>query len=381
MKRQIALGLALATLMIGASTPVEAQLRGLIKKKAGEVLGKKPETPATPAPAPAPDPASTPAPDPAAATPATVPPATSARSEARAAEKPAVSPLDVSALPLRRAATEVLRNHGDARSNGDWNQLPYIPTAATSAAYALGDSARVALVETVGAALKTLVMSAPFLAEHDAFIKSEHQAVDHGLKGVIGIEEAMKKNDLKAMEAIQAREVVAMGVFQVRNVPPEYLKKEFLDELPKWKERAANPKLRDRAKYQKMAAKAQTLEALPAPDEKFLRGYAVIKSIDNDGPDTEDAVFAISQRVSDEKEQAAYDTYNLKGQLKQQLTAFVAIASKVNFDAPTAQKGRTTKFVNAADERQGALWKACFRAGQAPTAAALKLAKAWLAEM
>jgi hypothetical protein len=38
-------------------------------------------------------------------------------------------------------------------------------------------------------------------------------------------------------------------------------------------------------------------------------------------------------------------------------------------------------FVNAADEKQGAMWKACFRAGEAPTAAAVKLAKAWLLEL
>ena len=75
--------------------------------------------------------------------------------------------------------------------------------AATAAAYALSDSARVTLVETVGSALKTLVMSAAYLADHDAFIKSEHQGVDHGLKGVVTIEEAMKKNDLKQIEAIQ----------------------------------------------------------------------------------------------------------------------------------------------------------------------------------
>jgi hypothetical protein len=53
----------------------------------------------------------------------------------------------------------------------------------------------------------------------------------------------------------------------------------------------------------------------------------------------------------------------------------------VNFAAPTVEKGETEVFVNPADERQGALWKACFRAGAAPTAAALALAKAWLAEL
>jgi ribosomal protein S30 len=224
-------------------------------------------------------------------------------------------------------------------------------------------------------------MSAAFQAEHEASIKSEHQAVDHGLKGVVGVAEAMKKNDLKTIEAIQLREVVAMGVDQVRTVPPEALKQAFTEDLADWNKRAADPKRRDRAKYQKLVARAQPLEALPAKDEKFLLGYAVLKSIDNDGPDTEEAVLAIHKRVHDEREQAAWDAHNLKGRLKQQLTAFVAIASKVNFNAPTVEKSGTTMFVNAADEKQGAIWKACFRAGEAPTAAALKLAKAWLLEL
>jgi len=43
MKRQIAMGLALA--MMAATTGVEAQLGGLLRKKAGEVLGgRKPGT-------------------------------------------------------------------------------------------------------------------------------------------------------------------------------------------------------------------------------------------------------------------------------------------------------------------------------------------------
>ncbi len=339
------------------------------------MLGKKPE-PAKPAPAaPAPTPATTAPGDPA-TTPA--PTKSPAAPVAAAATK---DPLDVSALPVRQSAVQVLRDRVNARPNGDWDQLPYIPAAATAAAYGLGDAARATLVETVGAALKSLVMSPAFMAEHEAFVKNEHQGVDHGLKGVVSMEEALKKNDLKTLEAIQVREMVAMGVDQVRMVPADYLKKEFLEELPKWKTRAADPKLRDRAKYQKMVATAQPIEALPATDEKFLRGYAVIKSIDNGGPETEDAVFALHTRVRQEKEQAAYDSHNLKGQLKQQLTTFVAIASKVNFNAPTVEKGKQTLFVNPADERQGALWKACFRAGEAPTAAALKLARVWLAEL
>ena len=375
------LGLIVALALLTTSTALDAQLGGLLKKKAGEVLTKKPEAPPTPAPAPAPAP--TPATTTAPATPAATPTAAPAGSGATPAaeKKAAVSPLDVSVLPLRQSAIAVLRGNDEPRANGDWNSLPSIPPAATAAAYALSESAQAAFVDTVGAALKALVMSAAFQAEHEASIKSEHQAVDHGLKGVIGIEQAMKKNDLKTVEAIQMRQVVAMGVDQVRIVPPEALKQGLADDLSGWKKHAANVTLTNRAKYQKLVARAEALDAVPAKDEKFLMGYAVIKSIDNDGPDTEEAVLAIHKRVHDEAEQAAWDEHNLKGQLKRNLAAFVAVASKVNFSAPTVEKSGRTIFVNAADEKQGAMWKACFRAGEAPTAAAVKLAKAWLLEL
>ena len=224
-------------------------------------------------------------------------------------------------------------------------------------------------------------MSAAYLADHDAFVKSEHQGVDHGLKGVVTLEDAMKKQDFKQAEAISARMRVAMTVDQVNIVPGDALKADLMENLPKWKQQAANPKNSERAKYQKMVAKAQSIETLPGSDEKFKRGYAVIQSIDADGPDTEDAVYAIHAKYKQEQEQAAYDAHSLKGQLKQQLTTFVAIASKVNFNAPTVEKNKKTMFVNPADEKQGAIWKACFRAGEPSTAAALKLAKAWLAEL
>jgi len=376
MKRYIVCVLALATM--APSTPADAQVGGLLRKKAGEVLGKKPE-PAKPAPTPAPATETAPATPAPAAAPA--PAASGNREAAPAAAKKAGSPLDVSALPLQAAANQVLRGRLNARSNGDWDQLPSIPSAATAAAYALSDSAQAALVDTVGSALKSLVMSAAYLTEHDAFIKSEHQGVDHGLKGVVTIEQAMKKGDLKQMEAMQTGMMVAITVDQVKTIPGDILKTQLMESLPKWKEYAANPKNSARPKYQKMVAKAQSIETLPTSDEKFKRGYAVIQSIDNGGPDTEEAVYALAARSKQEQEQAAYDAHSLKGQLKQQLTAFVAIASKVNFNAPTVEKNRKTMFVNAADEKQGAIWKGCFRAGQPATAAALKLAKAWLAEL
>ena len=375
MKRQVALGLALA--MLVTSTAVEAQMGGLLRRKAAEALKKKaepapaPETPAAPPSTPV-DPGEEPtATPPAPATPeATTPEATDA-----------ASALETSALPVRQSAVQVLRGRINVREGGDWDQLPFIPPLAAAAAYALDESAQVMLVETVGAALKAAVMSAPFRAEHDAYVTGEHQGVDHGLKGVVGIEEAMAKNDMTALEAIQTRQAVAMNVDMVSKMPGDFLKSELSSELTRWKARAADANQPNRAKYQKLVAQGTPLEALDPTGERFLRGYAVLKSIDNDGPDTEEAVFALHQRVNQEREQVAYDRHNLSAQLRQQLTAFIAIASKVNFAAPTVEKDETTVFVNPADEQQGALWKACFRAGAAPTAAAVALARGWLAEL
>ena len=131
-----------------------------------------------------------------------------------------------------------------------------------------------------------------------------------------------------------------------------------------------------------MVAKAQSIETLPASDEKFKRGYAVIKSIDTDGPDTEEAVYAIHARFKQEQEQAAYDAHSLKGQLKQQLTTFVAIASKVNFNAPTVEKNKQDDIRRTPPTRSRARsGRPASAPAKASTAAALKLAKAWLAEL
>ena len=143
--------------MVLASISVHAQVGGLLRKKAGEVIGGKKTTPA---PAPAPE---TPTPgETGSSTPAPSSETVTANANTAPATKTSVSPLELSELPVRESADQVLRGRVMPRANGDWDQLPYIPRAAVAAAYALGESARVALVDTVGSAVKAL----------DAFIKA-----------------------------------------------------------------------------------------------------------------------------------------------------------------------------------------------------------------
>ena len=137
--------LCVLVLLLTAPALVHAQLGGLLKKKAAEALKAKP-TP--PAPKPAPSPAPNPAPDSA--------PATASKSEPKA---PA-SPLDISESDLTDKANQVMRELFPER--GDWERLPFIRQSAVAAAKALDEPARLAFVEKVSGAFKTLVMSDSF---------------------------------------------------------------------------------------------------------------------------------------------------------------------------------------------------------------------------
>ncbi len=377
---RIGLGLGLVLALLVASADVDAQLGGLLKKKAGEIVGGKkapaPTTPTTGANTAAP-PATTPAPAPAPA-----PAPGDSRGATATQDRKTVSPLEIGELDLRKKATAVLRDDIGLEESGAWTRLPYISKIAVAAARALGESAQVALVETVGGALKTLVMSDAFAAEHDSYIKSEHKAVNHGLTGLVPIEELLKRGDEKAFLARLARVGIVAIVDSLRDLPADSVTTMFDGSMNDWTRYAEQPARRDRAKYQKLVSQGQALRPLAATDlEKFRRGYAALRVAEEDGPVTEEAVFADYTRAKQEEEQLAWDRYNLKGQLKRQLATFMAVAATVDFAAATEEKDGETRFVNPAYERKDAIWKACFRAGKGPTTAALQLARAWAKEL
>jgi hypothetical protein len=359
--------LCVLVLLLMAPALVHAQLGGLLKKKAGEALKGKP-------PAPPPTESTKPAGSASAPSPA---PAPASKSEPKA---PA-SPLDISESDLTGKANQVLRELFPPQ-NGDWDQLPYIGRNVVAAAKVLDEPARVAFVEKVGAAFKTLVMSDTFAKTYADSIKQEHDAVDHGITGLVSTEDLLRRQDMAAFEARTKGESAAAIVDNMESQDAKTLQVLISQNLESWTRNAENVKRKDRAKYQKMVRDAQALQALGTSDvQKLRRGVAVLYSMDQGGPDTEEALYALRDRSRAESEQIAWDQYNLKSVLRKQLTAFVALVPTVDFAAATKEGDGKVLFVNPAHERKGQVWKACFRAGKPVSTRAMEMAQAWLKEL
>lgn len=363
-------------LSLMAPALVHAQFGGLIKKKAAEAIKGKPVPPA-PKPGPATVSTSDPKAPEAGATTESKAPATALASEPKAP----VSPLDTSELDLPRKANQVLRELFPLE-DGDWDQLPYIGRSVVAAAKALDESARVAFVDKVGAAFKALVMSDAFAKAHAEAIKQKHKAVDHGITGLVSTEELLKRKDWAAVETRDKGASAAGMVDNMEEQDAESLQRMLAGEMGGWTRRADDVKRKDRAKYQKMVRDAQALQALGTSDvQKLRRGVSVLYSMDQGGPDTEEALYALRDRVKLETEQLAWDEYNLKAALRTQLTAFVALVPAVDFAAATKEENGMVRFVKPAYEEKGQVWKACFRAGKPVSMRAMEMAQAWLKEL
>ena len=363
-------------LSLMAPALVHAQFGGLLKKKAAEALKGKP-TP--PAPKPGPGTVSTSDPK-APATTSTGEPTTAAAASKSEPKAPA-SPLDITESDLTSKANQVLREL-EPPSKGDWDRLPYIGGSVVAAAKALDEQARVAFVEKVGAAFKTIVMSDTFAKAHAEAIRQEHDAVDHGITGLVSTEDLLKRQDLTAFENRNRGETAVAIVDNMESQDAKTLQVLISQHLDGWTRRADDVKRKDRAKFQKMVKDAQALQALGTSDvQKLRRGVAVLYSMDQDGPDTEEALYALRDRSRAESEQLAWDQYNLKTVLRKRLTAFVALVPTVDFAAATKEGDGKVLFVNPAYERKGQVWKACFRAGKPVSMRAMEMAQAWLKEL
>lgn len=262
--------------------------------------------------------------------------------------------------------------------------LPGLGTKHLAAIRALSEPQQAALMREFATATKAIMSSQAFQSAHDAYIASKYKAVNHGLK-VQSLEKSSARaaaGNTSDLELEMKRQMSAMYVEMAMDLPLDTVKMMFDESLKEWTRYANNPKRSDRAKYAALVKKAQATEPLSASDPvKFRRGYAVLRSAEAGGLDTEEALFGAQASVEKEKEQLMWDQHNLRGALKRGLAQIVAEAPTVDFAAETEQKDGSRVFVKAAYEKKSLTWKAMYRAGKGPTAAGLEIAKAWLKEL
>jgi hypothetical protein len=271
------------------------------------------------------------------------------------------------------------------RQKGDGLMLAILPPKVLAAAKALSEPQQAALMRELATAAKTIMMSPAFQSAHDAFIAKEYKAVNHGIK-VKTLEQvaqgATSQAGASEFELKMKREMSALYVQLAMESKIEDLKMMFDESLKEWTKEASKPKGSDKAKYAKLVAQSAAIKDLSVSDPvKFRRGYAVLRSAEADGLDTEEALFGAQASSQKDNEQLMWDQHNLRGALKRVLAQVVAEAPTVDFAAQTVQKNSSLVFVNPAYEKKSVIWKAMYRAGKGPTAAGVEVARVWLKEL
>lgn len=267
--------------------------------------------------------------------------------------------------------------------------LPFMPSASKAVFLPMADATRAAIVKELGLAAKAVIMSPAFDAAYKARLKSQHNAIDHGLKvtdTAAGFEAAAKSgntNDMMAKMQSMMRDQMKQMVLglqkEVDSFDASTLKtmaestKSQMDSIP-----PTNPAEKaQHAKATTLLNDAMKLSAsnLPLAKDKYREGSLNAVYLDAGNPSSAQADQAKKEQ------QLNYDKRALRPNLKRQLLAFAAEAKTVDFKAATQPRGNKTVFVNAAYERKSPLWKLLFRLGPSSTAAAMALAQSWAAEL
>lgn len=261
-------------------------------------------------------------------------------------------------------------------SGGNEQSSPGIPKPAVDLYKTMNDQAKVAAVQQVLAATKSIVMSGSLLASRDKAIAQQYGAKDYGLK-------VPTQAEIAKMPA--AAQTKAMLRLRTASIVHDVYRQEFVDSL----RNSVEGDLRG-AKYMAQSmpdmkpdpkVKVKLLEAAlavpPKNEAEFRRKVAEAKVFEADIPT---AGLDIEQ-LAKEGSQAVYDEHSPKAKIKAGLAQFIALAAKVNFTATTVAKGNRQVFTNPAIERGPRGAKFLYRLGKAPTDAAVVFAKAWLAEL
>src|SRR5829696_6508649 len=216
--------------------------------------------------------------------------------------------VDVTEAALQTQLERVTRQKGDGLT------LSIVGPKQVALAMALSPAEQAVLMKELGAAAKAIVMSPAFQSAHEAYIAKEYHAIDHGLK-VTSLEQAATAATTQAgateIELKMKREMAAVFVQMAMETKMPDLKMMFDASLQEWAAEAAKAKGSDKAKYTKLVAGAQPIKDLSASDpDKFRRGYAVLRSAEADGLDTEAALFGAQASSQKDSEQLMWDKRN-----------------------------------------------------------------------
>ena len=267
--------------------------------------------------------------------------------------------------------------------------LPTIGSTARPIFLAMSDAGRAAVVKELGLAAKSFLMSPAFETAYNASLKSQHNAVDHGLKvtdSSAELEESAKSGNLQGLEAKaqammrdQYRQVALDQVKQVSSLDASTLQmmassmKDIMESIPP----ANAAEKAQHAQARTLLAEAVKLAPsnIAAAREKYKAGSLLAVYLDGNNS----GGAQVDQAKKDQ--QLNYKRRAFRPNLKLKLLAFAAEAKTVDFKAVTQARGPLTVFVNPAYEKKSPLWKLLYRLGPTGTSSATGIAQSWAAEL
>jgi len=267
----------------------------------------------------------------------------------------------------------------NAVTNGDAWDPPGTSGAAGTAIQAMTPDQKAALAREVLTIVKAAVMAPAFRAAHEARIKQDHHAINHGVE----VDSFGPGVDPEKAMILQT----AIGIVQMyRTQPVEALKTIFENQRTDLAETIKTETGEEKAKAQKLLTKLNGLAPLMKSNpEEFKKAFTLAMSAHIGGPATEEAYQAASasgeqaQKLRDE--QRNWNNRNLNAVLKANLTSFADQLSRVDFKLAVRINGADIEFVDRLQRMGGALMQLAYRFGQGPTTSTIAFLRAWAKEL
>ncbi len=280
----------------------------------------------------------------------------------------------------------VTRELGDAEP---YLAMPSFPSASRPVLLGMNDSARAAVVKELALAAKSIVMNPAFEAAYAATLKTQHNAIDHGLKvadTTASFERATKSGDTAGIQnkmedtfrdqlrktVIEQNQEISSYDGSMLEILADGLKAQMESIPPRTAvEKAQHAKAKTFLDEAKKLSKTNVASAR----QKYTAGSLLAVYIDSGTTKSAQA------DEENRDQQLNFNKRVLRPNLKLRLLAFVAEAKTVDFKAVTQSRGGKAIFVKAAYEEKTSLWKLLYRLGPGGTLSAVAVAQTWAAEL